>query len=62
MFGYPAVPVIFLLASLGMIVNALVTDPSGTGITFGIIAAGIPVYYVARAAGQIRPVTHEPSA
>src|SRR5437867_7177239 len=61
-FGYPAVPVIFLLASLGMIVNALVTDPAGTGITFGIIAAGIPVYYVARAAGQIRPVTHEPSA
>ena len=61
-FGYPAVPVIFLLASLGMIVNALVTDPVGTGITFGIIAAGIPVYYVARVAGQIRPVTHEPSA
>jgi basic amino acid/polyamine antiporter, APA family len=61
-FGYPAVPVIFLLASVGMIVNALVTDPVGTGITFGIIAIGIPVYYAARAAGQIRPGGEKPAA
>jgi len=61
-FGYPAVPVIFLLASVGMIVNALVTDPKGTGITFGIIAVGIPVYYAARAAGQIRPAGEKPAA
>jgi len=54
-FGYPAVPLIFLLASIGMIVNALVTDPRNTGITFGIILAGIPVYYLAKAAGKIRP-------
>jgi amino acid transporter len=55
-FGFPAVPLIFLLASVGMIVNALVTEPRNTGITFGIILAGIPVYYVARAAGKIHPV------
>jgi basic amino acid/polyamine antiporter, APA family len=61
-FGYPAVPVIFLLASVGMIVNALVTDPMGTGITFGIIAVGIPVYYAARAAGQIRAAGEKPAA
>jgi amino acid transporter len=48
--GYPFVPAIFLLASIGMIVNALVTDPKNTGITFGIILVGIPVYYAARAA------------
>ena len=54
--GYPVVPAIFLLASIGMIVNALVTDPRNTGITFGIILAGIPVYYAARAAGKIHPV------
>jgi amino acid transporter len=61
-FGYPAVPIVFLLASAGMIVNALVTDPVNTGITFGIIAAGIPVFYIARAAGQIRPAADQRSA
>jgi hypothetical protein len=49
------VPVIFLLASVGMILNALITDPSNTGFTFGIILLGIPAYYVARAAGWIHP-------
>ena len=46
--GYPFVPALFLLASLGMIVNALVTDPLNTGVTFGIIAAGAPIYYLWR--------------
>jgi len=54
--GYPVVPAVFLLASVGMIVNALVTDPKNTGITFGIILVGVPIYYVARAAGWIKPV------
>jgi hypothetical protein len=31
------------------VVNALVTDPLNTGITFGIILLGVPVYYVWRA-------------
>jgi len=48
-WGYPVVPVLFLLASLGMVLNALLTDPVNTGITFGIILGGIPVYYVWRA-------------
>jgi basic amino acid/polyamine antiporter, APA family len=44
-WGYPIVPLLFLAASLWMVINALVTDPVNTGITFGIILAGIPVYY-----------------
>jgi basic amino acid/polyamine antiporter, APA family len=44
--GYPVVPILFLLASVGMVVNALITDPLNTGVTFGIILAGIPVYYL----------------
>jgi len=43
--GYPVVPVIFLLASTAMVVNALLTDPVNTGLTFGIILLGIPIYY-----------------
>ncbi|MGH8140430.1 MAG: amino acid permease [Steroidobacteraceae bacterium] len=44
--GYPAVPALFLLASLGMVVNALVTDPLNTGVTLAIIAAGVPAYFL----------------
>jgi amino acid transporter len=46
--GYPFVPALFLLASLGMVVNALITDPINTGVTFGIILVGAPVYYLWR--------------
>jgi basic amino acid/polyamine antiporter, APA family len=45
-WGYPLVPALFLLASLGMVANALWTDPSGTGLTLLIILAGIPLFYV----------------
>jgi amino acid transporter len=45
-WGYPVVPLLFLLASVAMVVNALVTDTKNTGITLGIIAAGVPVYYI----------------
>ena len=44
--GYPVIPAIFMLASIGMVINALVTDPVNTGITFAIILAGIPVYWI----------------
>lgn len=44
--GYPVVPIIFLLAATGMVLNALITDPVNTGITFAIILVGIPVYYM----------------
>ena len=48
-WGYPVVPLLFLLASVGMVLNALVTDPVNTGITLGIIVVGVPVYYGWRA-------------
>jgi amino acid transporter len=45
-WGYPYVPAVFLLASAGMVVNALVTDPVNTGVTLLIIAVGFPVYWL----------------
>ena len=48
-WGYPLVPAVFLLASLGMLANALVTDPSDTVVTLLVIVAGVPVYFVWRA-------------
>lgn len=56
-WGYPVVPILFLLASVGMMVNALWTDPVNTGITFGIILLGLPVYFAWRAWSQ-RKVGH----
>jgi APA family basic amino acid/polyamine antiporter len=45
-WGYPIVPVVFLLASAYMVLNALITDPRNTGITFAIILAGVPVFWL----------------
>ena len=44
--GYPIVPVTFLLAATAMVINALVTDPLNTGVTFLIIAVGLPIYFM----------------
>ncbi len=46
--GYPVIPALFLLASVGMVANALVTDPINTGLTLGIILAGAPIYFLWR--------------
>jgi len=50
-WGYPVVPLLFLVASVGMVLNALITTPRDTGLTFGIILAGLPVYWVWRRMG-----------
>jgi APA family basic amino acid/polyamine antiporter len=48
--GYPLTPAIFVLASLAIVVNAIVTNPRVTGLGLLVILAGIPVYlwYVRR--------------
>jgi basic amino acid/polyamine antiporter, APA family len=43
-WGYPVVPVLFLLASLAMLGNALVRQPLSTLLGFGIILSGVPAY------------------
>jgi len=45
-WGYPVVPLVFLLASALMVLNALLTDPRNTGITFAIILAGAPAFWL----------------
>ena len=45
-WGYPWVPLVFLIASLGMVVNALWTEPWKTGVTLLIILAGVPLFYL----------------
>lgn len=47
--GYPITPLVFLLASLGMLANAAIRNPTPTLIGFGVILSGIPVFYIWRA-------------
>lgn len=49
-WGYPLVPAVFLIASAFMVLNALVTDWHNTGLTFLIILAGVPVFWLRRRA------------
>src|SRR5688572_7174841 len=44
--GYPVLPGLFIAAVIYLVVNAVISDPVWTGLTFGIVLAGIPVYYV----------------
>ncbi len=44
-WGYPTIPLLFLAASAAMLLNALVTQPLPTLVSFAIIAAGIPVFW-----------------
>ena len=46
-WGYPVVPVLFILAALLILGNALLTDRNSL-IPFGVIAAGVPVYWLWR--------------
>jgi amino acid transporter len=46
--GYPLVPLLFVLSTIYLLANALV-DPSSrvaTAITLGVVALGIPVFYL----------------
>jgi len=45
--GYPIVPAVFLIAVFGFLLNALLSEPFSTIVTFAIILAGLPVYWVA---------------
>jgi amino acid transporter len=44
--GYPVVPAIFVLGAIYLLTNALVSDFLRTAMVFGIVLAGIPVYYL----------------
>jgi basic amino acid/polyamine antiporter, APA family len=45
-WGYPWVPGLFLLASLGMLGNALARQPATTLLGFALILSGVPAYHL----------------
>ncbi len=50
-WGYPMPPILFLLSACLILGNALVSDPGGTALAFGVILAGIPAYWIWRRTG-----------
>ncbi len=43
--GYPLLPAVFIAGVVYLVGNALIADPLWTTVTFGIVLAGVPVYY-----------------
>ncbi|HVH69276.1 MAG TPA: amino acid permease [Gemmatimonadales bacterium] len=51
--GYPVVPLLFVVATFIILANALREHPGATGLAFGGILLGVPVYYgIIRRAAQ----------
>jgi APA family basic amino acid/polyamine antiporter len=47
-WGYPAVPAIFVVASLAIVLNQFASTPREAAIGLGLVALGAPVYYAMR--------------
>lgn len=44
-WGYPIVPIVFIVASLAIVVNQFVSDPAEAALGLGMVAIGAPIYY-----------------
>jgi APA family basic amino acid/polyamine antiporter len=47
-WGFPAVPVLFALVCLAIVLNQIATDPRESATGLALVAAGLPVYFVWR--------------
>jgi APA family basic amino acid/polyamine antiporter len=52
-WGYPWVPIVFVVASAAIVINRLVSEPIDSAIGLGIVALGVPVFYLSSAAGAM---------
>ena len=53
-FGYPVVPIVFLLVSGWLLINTMMTAPTQSFIGIGLILLGLPVYYYFNSKGTAR--------
>jgi amino acid transporter len=55
--GYPFVPAVFIAAAIYLVINALMTQPLWTTITFAVVLLGLPVYYFWFANRRLEPAS-----
>ena len=48
-WGYPMVPIVFITASLLIVINQLLREPADALLGLGMVAIGAPIYYLAHA-------------
>jgi APA family basic amino acid/polyamine antiporter len=48
-WGYPAVPLVFIVASLAVVINQFVSTPAEAAAGIGLVAIGAPIYYLRHA-------------
>lgn len=53
-WGYPVVPMVFIVVAILLLINTIVKDPKSTGIGMAIILLGIPVYFYFQKQDQIK--------
>lgn len=46
--GYPVIPIVFLLFSIGLVINTIITMPQESLVGLSFIAIGIPVYFLVK--------------
>jgi APA family basic amino acid/polyamine antiporter len=46
--GYPITPILFVLSAAAIVINTVVTQPRNVIFAIGIMALGIPAYYMWR--------------
>jgi APA family basic amino acid/polyamine antiporter len=59
-WGYPVLPIIFILASAGIVLSQCVANPRDTALGLGLLLLGVPVYFVwsRRLTGEARANAH----
>jgi APA family basic amino acid/polyamine antiporter len=45
-WGYPVIPAIFIISSLAIVANQIVSDPAESVFGLSLVLAGLPVYFL----------------
>ena len=54
-WGYPVIPIVFLLVTGWLLINTMVTSPQSSFIGIGLIILGLPVYFYLNHMGSNGP-------
>ena len=53
-WGYPWIPVVFVVASVAIVINQIISDPVESGFGLGLVLIGLPAYALWKWTTRIR--------